>query len=75
MVATIPFDAYAVALSRSEVVWKVPSDMVSTIDGVQFVKVKPYDQSLVQMICDGLVAMPKGTKRTIAGCAGFIEVM
>ena len=75
MVATISVDSYTVAFADSHLVWKIHGDLVRCVGDTQFLKVKPYDQALVRLVCESELGLDKNTKYTIAGCVGFKDLL
>ena len=65
---------YSVSLNGS-IAWKIGSDLIQKVGDDTFVKIKPYDQGLVRMLCGDLLELPTRTRFTIAKCAGYQELM
>ena len=60
---------YMVSFDNSPT-WKVSKDNVKTINGDDFVRLRPYDTSFVRMVMDS--QLPKGTKKvSLAATEGF----
>ena len=53
--------------------WKVAMDSWKLVEGEVFVKLKPYEQSFVQLVCHDLaLELPKYKKKlSLANCEGF----
>ena len=60
---------YMVSFDNSPT-WKVSKDKVKTVNGDDFVRLRPYDTSFVRMVMDS--QLPKGTKKvSLAATEGF----
>ena len=61
---------YSVTFNDSPA-WRVPSDCIKRVDGVDFLKVKPYDMGFIKFVCAGMVDIPKRARLSLAQCEGF----
>ena len=66
---------YTISIDNSPQ-WKVPADAIKVVEGAEFVKVTPYDQSFVKLLCFGCLQLPKNAyKLSAASLDGFREVL
>ena len=66
---------YAISIDNSPQ-WKVPFAAIKAVDGEEFVKVTPYDQSFVKLLCFGCLELPKNAyKLSAAGLPGFKDII
>ena len=56
--------------------WKVTTDLIRVIEGENFVKLRPYDQGLIRMMCHNLIELPKKNyKMSLSQCDSFKSLM
>ena len=51
--------------------WNVTSDKLRAVDGINFVKLRPYDESLCKVVCQGHLDLPKKIRPSLAQCSGW----
>lgn len=66
--------AYTVSIDGSAP-WKVSGDLVRVVDGLSFVKVRPWDPQFVRLVVHDFLKLPKGARPSLAQCPGFKEVL
>ena len=55
--------------------WLVASECVKCINGVDFVKLRPYDPGFIRIVCDDIVDIPKKARATLAQSDGFKTIV
>ena len=51
--------------------WTVSTDLVRTIGGAPFVKLRPYDPAFCRLVSHGWITLPKGTRPSLANTEGY----
>ena len=55
--------------------WLVSSDCIKRVNGVDFVKLRPYDRGFLRVVCGDIVDIPKSTRVTVAQSDGFKAIV
>ena len=55
--------------------WLVSSGCIKRVDGVDFVKLRPYDRGFLRVVCGDIVDIPKNTRATVAQSDGFRTIV
>jgi len=51
--------------------WKIAKDELRSVDGLEFVKIKPYDPALVRFVIGDLIELPKKARPSLGQVQGF----
>ena len=65
---------YSVAWDKSPV-WKIDAQLIKTVDAQQYVKLRPYEQSLIRIVCHNFLELPKNSKFSLASTAGWNKLI
>ena len=57
------------------IAWKIARENVQTVEGIQYVKLKPYDPTFVRFVVGNEVELPKKSRPSLGKLFGFQELV